>query len=197
MTYPSAPWTLHWARGSHVAARGPLAAPSFRPVWPRHCLGAPRQDPGRGVSRRLRAGVGSSLPRIDCCASPGARGHARGRFDLPHLRRPSRGDGGWPPDLGTPKELARFTWETGDERQVTVRQDGRVVCTLHYGRPRRLWRQPLWLPVLSFGEPTGSGSRGPVPPGSASARGAWTSQPGRRGRRSAWRVRPAPTIMTR
>jgi acetoacetate decarboxylase len=32
---------------------------------------------------------------------------------------------------------------------VTVRQDGRVVCTLRDGHPRRLWRLPPFLPVLS------------------------------------------------
>lgn len=33
---------------------------------------------------------------------------------------------------------------------MTVRQAEGVICSLHYGRPRRLWRQPLYLPVLSL-----------------------------------------------
>jgi len=51
---------------------------------------------------------------------------------------------------GLPKELAQFTWYLDEQRHVLVRQAERVLCTLNYGSQRRLWRQPLFLPVLSM-----------------------------------------------
>lgn len=51
---------------------------------------------------------------------------------------------------GLPKELAQFTWQTGDQSQVTVPQGERALCALHYGHTRRLWRQPASQPVFSM-----------------------------------------------
>jgi acetoacetate decarboxylase len=51
---------------------------------------------------------------------------------------------------GLPKELAQFTWQTGEKNHVIVRQGERVLCTLRYGRQRRLWRQHFFIPGITM-----------------------------------------------
>jgi acetoacetate decarboxylase len=150
MTYPSAPWTLHGHAVHTLRLVDRVQARAFVPSG----LDIVSVLPGKtlGVVYLAAYGPGSALPYHELIVVPALvreGTHVGGWISYIYVDYPEAMAGGrqiW----GLPKELARFTWETGDERQVTVRQDGRVVCTLHYGRPRCLWRQPLWLPVLSL-----------------------------------------------
>ncbi|MBE9052914.1 acetoacetate decarboxylase family protein [Nostocales cyanobacterium LEGE 11386] len=47
---------------------------------------------------------------------------------------------------GLPKELADFTWE---EKRVTVRQGGRLLCRLNYNQQNLAWRQQLGTSAFS------------------------------------------------
>jgi hypothetical protein len=54
---------------------------------------------------------------------------------------------------GLPKDLAQFTWEQGEHRQVLVRHEDRLLCILRYGHERALWRQRLMMPTFSIRGP--------------------------------------------
>jgi acetoacetate decarboxylase len=150
MTYPSAPWRLRGHAVHTLRLVDRMQARAFVPSG----LDVISALPGRTLGGVYLAayGPGSALPYhelivVAALVRDGA--HVGGWISHIYADHPDAMAGGreiW----GLPKALARFVWQTGDERQVTVRQDGRAVCTLRYGRPRSLWRQPLWLPVLSL-----------------------------------------------
>jgi acetoacetate decarboxylase len=150
MTYPAAPWTLKGYAIQTLQLVDRVQARSFVPSD----LDIVPVLPGKtvGVVYLAAYGPGSVLTYHELIVVPALvrdGTHVGGWISHIYVDHPDAMAGGreiW----GLPKELAQFTWQIGDERQVTVRQDERVVCTLHYGRPRRLWRQPLCLPVLSL-----------------------------------------------
>jgi acetoacetate decarboxylase len=149
MTYPSAPWTLQGHAVHTLQLVDRVQARAFVPsdldiisVLPGQTL---------GVVYLASYGPESALPYHELIVVPAlTRSGIHLGFWISHIYvdHPDALAGGreiW----GLPKELAQFTWLTGEQRQVMVRQDDRVVCTLHDGRPRRFWRLPLFLSVLS------------------------------------------------
>jgi acetoacetate decarboxylase len=149
MTYPSAPWTLKGSAVHTVQLVDRVQARAFVPSG----LDMVSVLPGKTVGVVYLASYGpeSVLPYHELIVVPALARygmHVGGWISHIYVDHPDALAGGreiW----GLPKELAQFTWQAGDQSQVTVRQGGRVICTLHYGRPRRLWRLPLFLPVLS------------------------------------------------
>jgi acetoacetate decarboxylase len=63
---------------------------------------------------------------------------------------------------GLPKDLAQFTWERGEQRQVLVRHEDRLLCILRYGHEGSLWRQRLMMPSFSIREPDLLFSKGAI-----------------------------------
>jgi acetoacetate decarboxylase len=149
-SYPPAPWTLHGHAVHTLRLVDRVRARAFVPPG----LDVISVLPGKTLGGVYLAayGPGSALPYhelIVVAALVRAGTHVGAWISHIYVDHPDAMAGGreiWE----LPKALAQFTWETGNGRRVTVRQDGRVVCTLHYGSPRRLWRQPLYLPVLSL-----------------------------------------------
>jgi hypothetical protein len=150
MTYPSAPWTLKGAAVHTLRLVESVQARAFVPSD----LDVVSVLPGKtlGVVFLASYGPDSDLTYHELIVVPALtrRGKNVG-FWISHIYvdHPDAMLGGreiW----GLPKELAQFTWQIGEQSHVLVRQGEGRVCTLRYGRPRRLWRQPLLLPVLSM-----------------------------------------------
>jgi acetoacetate decarboxylase len=149
MTYPSAPWTLQGSAVHTVPLVDRVQARAFVPS----ALDVVSVLPGQTVGVVYLAAYGpeSALPYHELIVAPALtryRTHVGCWISYIYVDHPEALAGGreiW----GLPKELAPFTWQTGEQNQVSVRQGDRVVCTLHDGRLRRFWRLPLCLPVLS------------------------------------------------
>jgi acetoacetate decarboxylase len=149
MTYPSAPWTLNGFAVQTLQLVDTVQARSFVPSD----LEIVSVLPGKtlGVVYVASYQPGSVLSYNELIVVPAlTRSGKNLGFWISHIYvdHPDSMAGGreiW----GLPKELAQFTWDLGEQSQVLVRQADRELCTLHYGRQRRLWRQPLFLPVLS------------------------------------------------
>lgn len=149
MSYPSAPWLLKGFAVQTLLLVDTAQARRFVP---------PDLDiisvlPGKtlGVMYLASYEPGSALTYNELIVAPAlTRYRKNAGFWISHIYvdHPDSMAGGrevW----GLPKELAQFTWQMGEPNQVSVRQGDRVFCTLHYGRQRRLWRQPLILPAIS------------------------------------------------
>ena len=50
---------------------------------------------------------------------------------------------------GLPKEIAQFNWGQ-DRREIEVRQEGQLLCSLSSGQPRWLFPVPIFLPTFSI-----------------------------------------------
>jgi acetoacetate decarboxylase len=150
MTYPSAPWTLQGFAVQTLHLVDWAQARSFVP---------PDLDiisvlPGKtlGILYLASYGRGSVLAYNELIVVPALtryRNHLGVWISHIYVDHPDSMAGGreiW----GLPKELAQFTWYLDAQSHVLVRQAERVLCSLNYGRQRRLWRQPLFLPVLSI-----------------------------------------------
>ena len=150
MPYPLAPWTL---RGDAVQtvhlvdiARAQAVVPPALQVVP--------VLPGKTLAIVYVAayGPGSVLQYNELIVAPALTRYRRSfGFWISHIYvdHPDSVAGGreiW----GLPKELAQFEWAPGSQRRIVVQQGDRRLCTVDYGTPRRLWRQPLLLPVHSL-----------------------------------------------
>ncbi len=146
MPYPPAPWTLQGfgMQTVHLAdAAGARRSvpPEFRiiPTWP-----------GKTVVLASfgRYGPGSVLQYSELILTVPVRGMGQRGLWVTHIYVDSADSlAGGREIWGLPKELVQFEWL---EDQVTLRQEGRQVCTLRWGRPRWLWRQRLTVPCFSF-----------------------------------------------
>ncbi|OLP15495.1 acetoacetate decarboxylase [Leptolyngbya sp. 'hensonii'] len=151
MVYPAAPWTLkgygvqslYWVRCDRAR---PFIPPELQPVevWPGWTI---------GTVYLAHYGAGSTLEYNELIVVAGMvrLGKRLGAW-ISHIYvdHPDSVAGGreiW----GLPKELAQFTWESG---QCTVRQGDRLLCRLSYQQPFYLWQQSLKVP--SFGNLQGS-----------------------------------------
>jgi hypothetical protein len=149
MSYPSAPWALKGFAVQTLQLVDTAHARSFVPPE----LEIISVLPGKtlGVMYLASYGPGSILAYNELIIVPAlTRYRTKIGFWISHIYvdHPDSMAGGraiW----GLPKELAQFTWQTGEQNQVVVRQGERMLLTLKYGQQRRLWRQPLFLPAIS------------------------------------------------
>ncbi len=150
MPYPPAPWTLKGAAAQtlhlvDIQRVRPFVPPELHivPILPGKTL---------GVVYVASYGPGSLLTYNELIVAPALTRYRRSvGFWISHIYvdNPDSVDGGreiW----GLPKELAEFTWDEGRQREVVVRQGEQRLCTMRYGAERRLWRQPIFLPVHSL-----------------------------------------------
>lgn len=150
MTYPSPPWTL---KGFALQTLQLVDRAQARPFVPPG-LEIVSVLPGKTLGGLYLSyyGEGSDLTYSELIVIPAlTRYRMKLGFWVSHIYvdNPDSMAGGraiW----GMPKEMAQFAWEEGEPAQVTVRQGGRVLCSLQGGRQRRLWRQSLSNPVFSM-----------------------------------------------
>src|SRR4051794_502443 len=150
MTYPSAPWRLQGFAVQTLHLVDNAQARSFVPPD----LDIVSVLPGKtlGIMYLASYGRGSVLSYNELIIVPALTRYRKNVgvwISHIYVDHPDSIAGGreiW----GLPKELAQFTWQLDEQSHVLVRQAERVLCTLDYGRQRRLWRQPLFLPVLSM-----------------------------------------------
>jgi hypothetical protein len=149
MSYPAAPWALKGFAVQTLQLVDTARARSFIPPD----LDIVSVLPGKtlGVMYLASYEPGSILTYNELIIAPALTRYGKNiGFWISHIYvdHPDSMAGGraiW----GLPKELAQFTWQTGEQNHVLVRQGERRLCTLHYGRQRRLWRQPFFLPAIS------------------------------------------------
>jgi hypothetical protein len=149
MSYPSAPWPLQGFAVQTLQLVDTAQARSFIPPD----LEIVSVLPGKtlGVMYLASYGPGSILNYNELIIAPALTRYEKNfGFWISHIYvdHPDSMAGGreiW----GLPKELAQFTWQVGEPNRVSVCQGERGLCTLRYGRQRRLWRQPLVLPAIS------------------------------------------------
>jgi acetoacetate decarboxylase len=149
MTYPPAPWTL---QGFAVQTLRLVDTAKARPFIPPDLDIVPVL-PGKtlGLMYLASHAPGSALSYNELIVVPALVRYGKNvGFWISHIYvdHPGSMAGGreiW----GLPKELAQFDWRMGEESEVRVGQGERILCRLCYRRPLQLWRQPLFLPVLS------------------------------------------------
>lgn len=149
MSYPSAPWTL---QGFSVQTLRLVNMAKARPFVPPD-LDIVSVIPGKTLGLMYLASYasGSALSYNELIVVPALTRHGKNvGFWISHIYvdHPDSMVGGreiW----GLPKEPAQFVWRLGEESEVQVSQGDRILCHLHYARQLQLWRQPLFLPVLS------------------------------------------------
>lgn len=153
MPYPPAPWTLqggavHTLHLVDIRRVRPFVPPELRivPVLPGKTL---------GVVYLAAYGPGSVLRYNELIVAPALTRYRRSLgFWISHIYVDNADSiAGGRQIWGLPKEPAEFTWESGEQPQVVVRQGDRRLCTLRYSGPRRLWRQPIILPAHSLLQP--------------------------------------------
>ncbi len=162
MPYPPAPWSLkgYCVQTLHLvdtARARQFVPPDLRVV---------SVLPGKtlGVVYFASYGPGSAMEYDELIVAPALTRHAgRLGFWISHIYvdHPDSVAGGreiW----GLPKEMAQFAWETGSKDCVVARQGDRVLATVSWGKQRRLWQQPLRLPVISRLGPQVLGFQGKV-----------------------------------
>ncbi|WP_199296118.1 acetoacetate decarboxylase family protein [Trichocoleus sp. FACHB-591] len=140
--YPSAPWTL---RGHALQTLHLVDSASVRSLLPSG-LEVLEPWPGKAVASVYLSAyqAGSVLEYNELIVATLIRqaGNIGGWVTHIYVDHPDSVAGGreiW----GLPKELAEFTWEAGETKQVTVRQGDRLLCSLRYEPPFSLWRQPF------------------------------------------------------
>lgn len=173
MAYPPAPWTL---RGYAVQTLQLVDTRRARQFVP---SGLPIVSvlPGKtlGVVYLASYGPGSTLEYNELIIVPALTRYARKLgFWISHIYvdNPDSMIGGrelW----GLPKEMAQFTWDRGEESQITVRQNGRLLCTMQYGRPRWLLPVPIYLPTFSRRDSNLLWFKGNITARMGIARGRW------------------------
>lgn len=150
MTYPPAPWRL---KGCAVHALRLVDRTLARPFVPLD-LDIVSLLPGKTLGGLFLSFYeqGSIQSCNELIVVPALTRHGRTLgFWISHIYvdHPDSLAGGraiW----GLPKEMAQFTWQMGNHSHVLVRQDEQMLCTLHYGPQRHMWRQPFSLPVFSI-----------------------------------------------
>nr|WP_290226799.1 acetoacetate decarboxylase family protein [Trichocoleus desertorum] len=158
MPYPSAPWTL---RGHALQTLHLVDSASVRSLLPSG-LEVLEPWPGKALTTvyvsAYQSGSVLEYNELIVAALIRQSGNIGGWVTHIYVDNPDSVAGGreiW----GLPKELADFTWESGETQQVTVRQGDRLLCSLRYEPPFSLWRQPfsatsfslLDSALLSFG----------------------------------------------
>jgi hypothetical protein len=156
--YPSAPWTL---RGHALQTLHLVDSAAVRSLLPSG-LEVLEPWPGKAISTVYFSAyqAGSALEYNELIVATLIRqgGNVGGWVTHIYVDNPDSVAGGreiW----GLPKELADFTWESGETQQVSVSQGDRLLCSLRYEPPFSLWRQPfsatsfslLDSALLSFG----------------------------------------------
>ena len=162
MPYPPAPWSLkgYCVQTLHLvdtARARQFVPPDLRIV---------SVLPGKtlGVVCFASYGPGSVLEYDELIVAPALTRHAgKSGFWISHIYVDHEASmAGGREIWGLPKEMARFTWETGSKDRVVARQRDRVLATVSWGQQRRLWQQPLRLPVISRLGPELLGFQGKV-----------------------------------
>lgn len=150
MAYPPAPWTLVGHAVQTLQLVDTRQARSFVPSE----LKMVSVLPGRTIGGVYLAsyGPGSVLEYNELIVAAALTRHAgRSGFWISHIYVDDADSvAGGREIWGLPKELAQFTWERGEQRQVLVRHEDRLLCVLTYGHERLLWRQRLVMPSLSI-----------------------------------------------
>ena len=150
MSYPPAPWVL---KGFALQALQLVDSAKARSLIPAPLRVVPVL-PGKtlGVVYVASYGPGSDLSYNELIVAPALTRYGRhigfwiSHIYVDHSDSAAGGREIW----GLPKQLAQFTWQAGEPGHVSVRQHEQVICTLHYGRRQRLWRQGLFVPALSM-----------------------------------------------
>jgi hypothetical protein len=153
MSYPPAPWKL---KGICLVTLHLVETRRARPFLPPE-LNIVSVLPGRTLGGVFLAsyGPGSMIEYNELTILPAlARYQNKRGFWISHIYVDDTGSlAGGREIWGVPKELAQFTWEEGGHRRVEVCQDGRTLCRLDAGRPLRLWRQRMSLPMFGSKRP--------------------------------------------
>ncbi len=146
MPYPQAPWTL---QGYAIQTLHLIDVDRVRSLIPSE-LEIISVLPGKTLGGVYLSyyGQGSVLEYSELIVISGVVAHSGklgGWISHIYVDNPDSVAGGreiW----GLPKEMAEFTWETGE--RVTVRQGNRTLCSLNYKQQSFAWRQ--WLGASSF-----------------------------------------------
>lgn len=149
MTYPSAPWTLKGFAVQTLQLVDTARARAFVP--PNLTIVSVLPGKTLGLVYLASYGPESDLVYNELIVVPALTRHGKNLgFWISHIYVDnSDSSAGGREIWGLPKELAQFSWQSGETGQVLVRQDERALCTLNYTRLRRLWRQPFLQPALS------------------------------------------------
>lgn len=149
MSYPTAPWTL---KGYAIQTVQLLDIERSRPLIPQE-LEIISIWPGKTVGSVYLSSYkfGSTLEYNELIVVAGMvnySGNIGAWISHIYVDNPNSVAGGreiW----GLPKELAEFTWLTGEESSVTVRQGNREICSLIYTKPSLAFPVSLALPSFS------------------------------------------------
>lgn len=143
MSYPAAPWTLYGhalltLNLLDIDRVRPFVPPEFKivSVFPGKTLG------GIYLSQYQGDSVLQYNELIVTPATVNFAGKVGSWVSHIYVDHPDSIAGGreiW----GLPKEMAEFTWETGEKSRVTVRQGEQRLCSLTYGSPFSLWKQSM------------------------------------------------------
>ncbi len=149
MAYPPAPWSL---MGHALQTLQLVDTRQSRPLVPAE-LKIVSVLPGKTLGGVYLAsyGPGSVLEYNELIVAAALTRHAgRSGFWISHIYVDHADSvAGGREIWGLPKDLARFTWERGEQRRVLVRHEGRLLCVLRHGRERSLWRQRSMMPIFS------------------------------------------------
>lgn len=149
MSYPTAPWTL---KGYAVQTVQLVDIERSRPLIPQE-LEIISIWPGKTIGGVYLSSykLGSTLEYNELIVVAGMvkySGNIGAWISHIYVDNPDSVAGGreiW----GLPKELAEFTWLTGEESSVTVRQGNKELCSLTYTKPSLLLPVSLALPSFS------------------------------------------------
>jgi hypothetical protein len=149
MSYPSAPWTL---KGYAVQTVQLVDIERSRPLIPQE-LEIISVWPGKTIGGVYLSSykLGSVLQYNELIVVAGMVSYA-GKFGswISHIYVDNSDSvAGGREIWGLPKELAEFTWLTGEESSVIVRQGNKELCILSYTKPSLAL--PVSLALPSFG----------------------------------------------
>jgi hypothetical protein len=149
MPYPAAPWTL---RGFSLQALELIDIAKARPFVPAE-LDIVSVLPGKTIGGVYVAyyGENSTLVYNELIVVAGLTRYGNKTASwISHIYvdNPDSVAGGreiW----GLPKEIAKFTWETGKPERVSVHQGEQLLCSLRCKWNLKLWRQKLMVDSFS------------------------------------------------
>jgi hypothetical protein len=149
MPYPAAPWTL---RGFSLQTLELIDIAKARPLIPAE-LDIVSVLPGKTIGGVYVAyyGEDSTLVYHELIVVAGLTRYGNKTASwISHIYvdNPDSVAGGreiW----GLPKELARFTWETGQQDRVSVYQGEQLLCSLRRSWSLKFWRQKLMVDSFS------------------------------------------------
>ncbi len=153
MTYPPSPWQLHGhaLQTLHLIDRTHLQsqlAPGLQLIEP---------WPGKAIATvylsRYESGSALEYSELIIGTFVHHQQQIGGWVTHIYVDHPDSVAGGreiW----GLPKELAEFSWETGDFNQVTVRQGDRLLCAVRYQPSFSLLKFPISATAFSFQDST-------------------------------------------